>query len=114
MIGFGTKSDTKKESIQFAIDSGYKLIDTKDTNESLRHFKSTITPEQRNNIFLCSKLMGENSPENHRKENVKQCCNNSLLNAGIDYWDIYYIHTSHSFDGVSLLDTYDAILDLKI
>jgi len=93
MIGFGTKTNTAAEIIQCAINNKYAFIDTKDTNNSIRHFKKCTFA--REDVFLCSKLMGECSPENHIPENVFSQCEKSLHAARLNYWDVYYIH--HSF-----------------
>jgi len=111
MIGFGTKTNTSKETIQMAIDNGYSFIDTKDSNQSIFFFKDLSI--DRKKVFLCSKLMGESNPNNHRPENVIQECFKSLHNAGIHYWDLYYIHTCHSFDNIPLLSTYESLIELK-
>lgn len=103
MIGFGTKSETSYDVIKFAIDNGYNFIDTKDSNFSVTHFKNI----DRTNLFLCSKLMGEDHM------GPIEACENSLINANLNYWDLYYIHTTHSFDDVPILLTYEKLLELK-
>lgn len=114
MIGFGTKSNTSQQVIQKAAEVGYRMFDTKDSNESIPFFKILPTiMEDRNRWILCSKLMGENSPENHHPENVISSCKASLERAGLEYWDIYYIHTTHSFNNVPILDTYREMLKLQ-
>lgn len=105
MIGFGTKHETTRNVIQEALNLGYCLVDAKDSNASLKHFKHVVF--DRKKVLLCSKLMAEN----HHPQLVEVSCRKSLQKAGLDYWDIYYIHTCHS-TFVSLLDTYRAILKL--
>ena len=39
MLGFGTKTNTTRNIIQYAIDNGYYFIDTKDSNNSVKHIK---------------------------------------------------------------------------
>ena len=70
LTGFGTKSDTPLSSIQMALDEGYTLIDTKDSNKSIDYFKNL--KYDRNKIKFCSKLMGESSGSNHKAENVRK------------------------------------------
>ena len=111
MIGFGTKDNTPKDVISESIKCGYTLIDTKDSNKSIEHFKNIIF--NRNNIMLCSKLMGENSYENHNPNNVILECKKSLEKGNLNYWDIYYIHTTYSFGNYSVLDTFNEIINLK-
>jgi diketogulonate reductase-like aldo/keto reductase len=111
MIGFGTKTNTSKDIIQTAIDSGYNFIDTKDTNSSISYLKTL--KYDRSKIFFCSKLVGESNFDNHKPKNVYNECIKSLKLAGLEYWDIYYIHTVHSFNDVNILDTYQEIVKLK-
>lgn len=111
MIGFGTKDKTKKETIECALNLGYTLLDTKDSNKSIIYFKNINF--DRSKYFLCSKLMGEYSPQNHDPKNVYTECIKSLELAGLDFWDLYYIHTTHSFNDIPILDTYAEIVKLK-
>ena len=108
MIGFGTKTDTLLHTIQYSIDCGYNLIDTKDSNESLKHFKKLCY--NRDSVFLCSKLMSDN----HSVDSVIKACEKSLMISGLEYWDLYYIHVVHSFNGVNILDTYGELIKLKM
>jgi diketogulonate reductase-like aldo/keto reductase len=111
MIGFGTKTNTSKEIIQKAIESGYFFIDTKDTNESIYYFKDLHF--EREKMFFCSKLVGESCYTNHEPKNVYNECIKSLQIADLSYWDLYYIHTTHSFNNINILETYEAMITLK-
>ena len=111
MIGFGTKPDTPIEALQVAINSGYIMIDTKDSNSSLQHFK--LLNMDRQKLFISSKLMGESSPTNHNPENVFKACANALEKSGLTYFDLYYIHTTYSFNNVNILHTYSELIKLK-
>jgi diketogulonate reductase-like aldo/keto reductase len=111
MIGFGTKTNTTKEIIQKAIDYGYFFIDTKDTNESISYFK--YLHFEREKMFFCSKLVGESCYTNHEPKNVYNECIKSLQFAGLSYWDLYYMHTTHSFNNINVLETYEAMITLK-
>lgn len=111
MIGFGTKPDTPKHIFEKALDIGYTLIDTKDTNDSIAHFKTM--KKSRDKLFICSKLVGESDPENHRPRNIRRICNNALKQAGLTYWDLYYIHTTHAFNNIPIIHTYNEIHALK-
>lgn len=104
MIGFGTKSETSKNVINYAINAGYTFIDTKDSNHSLKYFNDI----DRKNLFLCSKLMSYD----HR-ENISNAFEKSLNEANLNYWNLYYIHTFHSFNNIPILDIYDQLLKLK-
>ena len=105
MIGFGTKSDTSEKIINFAIKNGYSMIDTKDTNNSIKHFKNIKF--DRNKVFICSKLVGEENGNNYNPDNILNICNNALAISGLDYWDLYYIHTTHSFNNIPIISIED-------
>ena len=57
--------------------------------------------------------MGENSHENHNPNNVLSECKKSLKKGNLNYWDIYYMHTTYSFGNYSVLTTFDEIIKLK-
>ena len=111
MIGYGTKTNTPLNSFQLAFKHGYKLIDLKDSNKSIKNLQKIKF--NRNKIILCSKLMGENSPQNHNPKNVLSECLKSLKTSNLNYWDIYYIHTTYPFGNYSILDTFNEIIKLK-
>ena len=111
-VGYGTKSETSAASMQHAIDAGFTFIDAKDTNKSLHSIKKLLF--ERDKIQFCSKLMGESKPDNHNPQNVRAECLNSLQTAGLSYWDVYYIHTAHAFADIPILDTWEAMIELKV
>lgn len=111
MIGYGTKDKTPIDAIQFAINSGYTLIDTKNTNKSLLQYKKLRF--ERNKIMFCSKLVGEENKYVHDPKNVRTDVLKSLDNIGLTYWDIFYIHTTFSYNSTPILDTYDELIKLK-
>jgi len=113
MIGYGTKPNTKSIYIRYAIEKGYKMIDTKNSNKNISYFKEILKGINRENIIICSKLVGFKNPENHRPCNIKKKCLEMLKEAGLEYWDIYYIHTTHSFGNIPILDTYRELIKLK-
>jgi len=107
MIGFGTKDGTSKETLYTAITSDYFLIDSKDSNKSLSFFKNLKFDREK--VKICSKLMAEN----HNPAKVYGACMQALEKAGLEYFDIYYIHTMHSFDNFHLLETYSELIQLQ-
>jgi len=113
MIGCGIKDHTTIATIQSALDAGYDLFDSKDTNASLAAWKQIRF--RRESVRICSKLMGETHPttRNHHPLHIEAACRRALRTAGLEYWDIYYIHTMHSFGNVPILDTYRGLLALK-
>jgi alcohol dehydrogenase (NADP+) len=80
----------------------------------------------REDIFVTTKLWNTN----HRPERVQSACEASLLRLGLDYLDLYLIHTPYAFkpgddqdprdqngqviydEGLTLLDTWRAMEDL--
>jgi diketogulonate reductase-like aldo/keto reductase len=111
MIGFGTKCNTEKDIIQEAINVGYTFIDLKDSNKSILHFNNLQF--YREKLFICSKLVGESSPENHNPKNIYNNCLQTLKKAGLTYWDLYYIHTTFAYNNYPILKTYNEVLRLK-
>ena len=112
MKGYGTKNNTNLESVEYALRCGYKLLDTEDTNNNI-FFNFKNININKNKIILCSKLMGEFSYNNHHPKNVFYQCKRSLEKAKLTYWDIYYIHTTHSFGNFPILDTFNELIKLK-
>lgn len=112
MLGFGTKNNTSIEILENAVKSGYKFIDFKDTNYSISHLNNINF--KRDDIILCSKLVGEKDYENHNPKKIKKVFFKNLEKCGLTYWDIYYIHTFHSFGDYNILDTYSVLLNLKL
>jgi diketogulonate reductase-like aldo/keto reductase len=111
MIGYGTKDKTPIECIQYAIDNNYKLIDTKNTNRSLGQYKKLKF--DRSSVMICSKFVGEENKEAHNPKMIFNRCLDSLKKAGLKYWDVYYMHTTYSYNSYNILDTYDELLKLK-
>lgn len=111
MIGFGTKNNTSKNIIEEAINLGYLFIDTKDTNDSIIHLKNLSC--DRNKLFIASKLVGESNHQNHDPKNIKNICIQSLKKTGLEYWDVYYIHTTYAYINIPILQTYSELLKLK-
>ena len=111
MYGFGTKSNTTQKILKSAIDNGYNLLDFKDTNKSINLIPSLINNNKK--IYFCSKLVGEYSSEYHNPKNIENVFFKFLKKSGLPYWDIYYIHTFHSYGNYNILDTYNKLLKLK-
>ena len=112
MYGFGTKSNTSQKILQAAIANGYNFLDFKDTNKSINLIPSLIN-NSNNKIYFCSKLVGEDSKEYHNPEKVEEIFFYFLKKSRLPYWDIYYIHTFHSYGNYNILNTYDKLLKIK-
>jgi alcohol dehydrogenase (NADP+) len=134
-LGFGTlinDAGTTISATRDALNVGYRHIDCaeryrneREVGDALRagFAASGITRED---LFVTTKLWNSN----HRPERVEPAFNASLERLGIDYLDLYLIHTPFAFKagdeqdprdengkliydtGVSLLDTWRAMEDL--
>uniref|UniRef100_A0A182N8T9 NADP-dependent oxidoreductase domain-containing protein n=1 Tax=Anopheles dirus TaxID=7168 RepID=A0A182N8T9_9DIPT len=99
VIGLGTYSLTGtegKESIKTAIDSGYRMFDTAVAYGNERIVGEAIGEKiregnglTREDFFVISKLSGSY----HRLDRVEQCCRMSVDRLGLDYVDLYLMHT---------------------
>ncbi|KXJ77159.1 hypothetical protein RP20_CCG008215 [Aedes albopictus] len=97
-IGLGTYKIAESEgvaAIKTALDLGYRLFDTAFVynNEHLlgQAFREAFSQSaiKREDIFVVSKL----GPTFHRPEVVEQGCRRSLERLGLDYVDLYLMHT---------------------
>ncbi|EAT32765.1 AAEL015002-PA [Aedes aegypti] len=98
-IGLGTYKITGSDgvaAIKSAVELGYRLIDTAFvyTNEqvvgqALREIFSQGNGITREDVFVVSKL----GPTFHRPEAVEKGCRLSLERLGLDYVDLYLMHT---------------------
>lgn len=93
MLGLGTfqsKKDNVYEAILYAIQHGYRLIDTaavyrneKDVGRAIRD--SGI---DRRKLFITSKL----GPADQGYQSARDSCLKSMQDLGVDYLDLYLIH----------------------
>lgn len=105
IIGFGATSrgQSKLEEIQpfaeFAIDCGYRLIDTAYFYQNEKYIGAAIRKKisegiiKREEIFVVTKLHGYF----HAKNQVQVGLHESLQNLGLDYVDLFLIHTPIAF-----------------
>uniref|UniRef100_A0A182Q731 NADP-dependent oxidoreductase domain-containing protein n=1 Tax=Anopheles farauti TaxID=69004 RepID=A0A182Q731_9DIPT len=99
MIGLGTYSITGaegKNALKKAIDFGYRMFDT-----AVAYGNETVVGEaigekireanglSREDFFVISKLSGTH----HRQDLVEKCCRMSVDRLGLDYVDLYLMHT---------------------
>lgn len=134
-LGCGTlipdKAETKRAT-QDALEAGFRHFDCaeryqneRDVGEGLR---AGIAAKSlcREDLFITTKLWNSN----HRPERVRPACQASMDRLGLDYLDLYLIHTPFAFkpgddqdprdekgtviydDGVTLLETWEAMEDL--
>src|ERR1700730_5581510 len=134
-LGFGTlipdPIDTKKATT-VALEAGFRQFDSseryrneKEVGEAMQEvFKEGKI--KREDVFIATKLWNNN----HRPERVKPAFEASLKRLGLDYVDLYLIHTPFAFqpgdeqdprdetraviydDGVTLIDTWRAMESL--
>lgn len=134
-LGFGTlipDAEQTRVATKKALEVGFRALDTaeryrteKEVGEALR---SVIDAgkARREEVFVATKLWNNN----HRPQRVRPAFEASLKRLGLDYIDLYLIHTPFAFragddqdprdlngaviydDDVSLLDTWHAMEDL--
>ncbi len=131
-LGFGTLIPdpvATKNATKAALEAGFRALDTaeryrteKEVGEAMKEVfsKGKIKREE---VFVTTKLWNTN----HRPERVKPAFEASLARLGLDYVDLYLIHTPFAFQpgdvqdprdangnviydsGVTLLDTWGAL-----
>ena len=82
-VGCGTKSSTPAEAFAAMLAAGCRLLDTKDTNKSLRRLGGAVLATgARSSFFLVSKLVGEADEAAHRPERALALAKEALTEAG--------------------------------
>ncbi|XP_035909404.1 LOW QUALITY PROTEIN: 2,5-diketo-D-gluconic acid reductase B-like [Anopheles stephensi] len=99
MLGLGTykiSGTDGKEAIKQAIDVGYRMFDTAVAygneaivGEAIRDALREHSHLTREDFFVISKLCGTQ----HRFDLVENCCRTSVEKLGLDYIDLYLMHT---------------------
>ncbi|WP_459714826.1 aldo/keto reductase [Paraburkholderia sp. 2C] len=134
-VGFGTliaDAVTTQIATRYAIEAGYRHFDCAERYRNEREVGEALKAGlaaggiAREAIFVTSKLWNTN----HRSERVEAAFSASLERLGLDYLDLYLMHTPFAFQageeqdprdengdvlydtGVSLLDTWQAMEDL--
>ncbi|PSN46497.1 hypothetical protein C0J52_09047 [Blattella germanica] len=93
------RNEEAEQLVKNAIDIGYRHIDTAKLYENEKEIGSAIRAKiaegvvKREDIFLTTKLWSTC----HRRELVVESCKQQLTDLGLDYIDLYLIHTSNSF-----------------
>ncbi|MCL2774824.1 MAG: aldo/keto reductase [Oscillospiraceae bacterium] len=94
VLGLGTylskDGDETYNAVRYAIDAGYKHIDTAEGYNNERSVGKAIKDSgiKRGDIFITTKLWNENQ----RQGNQYQAFERSLEQLGVDYIDLYLIH----------------------
>ncbi|MDN7183049.1 aldo/keto reductase [Caballeronia sp. SEWSISQ10-4 2] len=134
-LGFGTlipDAATTTRSTRDALEAGYRHVDCAERYRNEREVGEALRVGlaaggiAREDIFVTTKLWNSN----HRPERVEPAFDASLGRLGLDYLDLYLIHTPFAFQpgdeqdprdengdviydkGVTLLDTWRAMEDL--
>ncbi|XP_026315073.1 alcohol dehydrogenase [NADP(+)]-like [Hyposmocoma kahamanoa] len=104
-VGFGTWQATDEvleRAVDAALAAGYRLFDTARAYEneaalgrSLRKWTGE-NPDKRKELFVITKL----PPGGNRPELVQEYFDASLRDLGLDYVDMYLIHTPFAFEHV--------------
>ncbi|PRX23105.1 aldehyde reductase [Paraburkholderia sp. BL18I3N2] len=134
-LGFGTlipDAATTTSATRDALEAGYRHFDCAERYRNEREVGDALRAGlaaggiAREDIFVTTKLWNSN----HRRERVEPAFDASLERLGLDYLDLYLIHTPFAFKpgdeqdprdengdviydkGVTLLDTWSAMEDL--
>jgi len=97
---FGERDDEVQiETVHRAIDLGVTLFDTADRYMKGRHERmlGRALKGKRDRVVVCSKFGNIDNPDgtkayNGRPEYVRQSCDASLAQLGVDTIDLYYLH----------------------
>jgi alcohol dehydrogenase (NADP+) len=134
-VGFGTliaDPATTTSAVSHALETGYRHYDCAERYRNEREVGEALQAAlsaggiRREELFMTTKLWNTN----HRPERVEPAFEASLKRLGLDYLDLYLIHTPFAFqpgdeqdprdenghviydEGVTLLDTWKAMEDL--
>eukprot|EP00933_Yihiella_yeosuensis_P037460 TRINITY_DN31403_c0_g1_i1.p1 TRINITY_DN31403_c0_g1~~TRINITY_DN31403_c0_g1_i1.p1 ORF type:complete len:296 (+),score=46.14 TRINITY_DN31403_c0_g1_i1:228-1115(+) len=97
-----------EDAVKEALSVGYRMIDTAAFYKNERSVGEAIRYSgiPRSEIFLATKLWDEQ----HGYEAAQGAVRESLQNLGVDYVDLYLIHSPHKG---KLLETWDSLLVMK-
>jgi diketogulonate reductase-like aldo/keto reductase len=112
IVGLGVyqapPGDVTYRAVRWALELGYRLIDTAamyNNEEAVgRAVRDSGVP--RAEVFVTTKL----AAEHHGFDAAIVACKESLAQLGLDYIDLYLIHSPY---GQRLVETYDALSSLK-
>lgn len=95
--------DQEIQAIRYAIDNGVNIIDTAQMygdGNSERLVAKAIKPYKREDIFLVSKVL----PQNSTRDKIFKACQQSLDRLEVDYLDLYLLHWKRIMIYLKLLD----------
>lgn len=96
LMGFGTwelRGEECFRTVQFALDLGYRHIDTAHIYDNHEEIAKTLKGRDRSKIFITSKLAIEEQADPKDLEgSVQKACERALRELNVDYLDLYLIH----------------------
>lgn len=101
--------DQEIQAIRYAIDNGVNIIDTAQMygdGNSERLVAKAIKPYKREDIFLVSKVL----PQNSTRDKIFKACQQSLDRLEVDYLDLYLLHWREDND---ISETFECMEELK-
>lgn len=106
-LGTGTIAKEKRvEAIRASLEMGYSLLDTADSYHNHAEVAEGILGFPREDIFITSKV-----PATHlRHDDVLATCEKNLGELGVDYIDLYLVHSPS--EEIALPDTFEAMAEL--
>ncbi|XP_068619098.1 aldo-keto reductase family 1 member A1-like [Battus philenor] len=104
-IGFGTwqaSDEVLEKAVESALEAGYRHFDSARAYENEAALGRALQrwigdePTKRKQLFIVTKL----PPGGNRPESVEKYFNASLQDLGLDYLDLYLMHTPFAFEDV--------------
>lgn len=102
-LGLGTylsTNDDGRNAIKIAIEAGYKLIDTAYFYQNEKEIGEVVNEKigsgeiKRDDVYIVTKLWNIY----HDPATVESACRKSLTNLGLDYIDLYLMHTPIGYE----------------
>jgi len=110
-LGYGTYMVSSSKPILQALQVGYTHLDTAQYYENHAEVGEAVSKSglKRDEIFVTSKVWHSNSAKGNYQYVIKEC-NNALKQSGLDYFDLYLLHSPH---GSQVKERYKALVDLQ-
>ena len=110
-LGFGTsrnKGSQCTQSINWCLESGYRLIDTAAFYQNETEIGAAIRKSDvpRDKLFIVTKLWDDS----HGRKATTEAFMSSLHKLGLDYVDLYLIHSPHCG---KVVESWESLIELK-